>query len=140
MTTRLPRAFAGAVLGIIAFASSACVPGNGGASPTPATKTTAAPIERLDVLTRESSPPGYTLYIVSGLPSGCARFHSAEVTGRAGATITVVVLNTVPADPRTECTAIYGYHEANLDLGQDFTPGTTYTVNVNDKTTTFRAQ
>jgi hypothetical protein len=29
-------------------------------------------------------------------------------------------------------------YELHLDLGRDFTPGTTYTVHVNDKTTTFK--
>lgn len=99
-----------------------------------------APIDAMDILVRESFPPGYTAKITSGLPSGCARFHEAKITGRSGTTITISVTNTVPADPETICTDIYGYHETNLDLGQDFVSGQTYTVRVNDKTTTFRAQ
>lgn len=99
-----------------------------------------APIEAIDILVRESFPPGYTAKITSGLRSGCARFHEAKITGRSGTTITVSVTNTMPSDPKTSCTAIYGYHETNLDLGQDFVSGQTYTVRVNDKTTTFRAQ
>ena len=46
----------------------------------------------------------------------------------------------MPSDPKTICTGIYGYHETNLDLGQDFVSGRTYTVQVNDKEETFRAQ
>lgn len=99
-----------------------------------------APIESIDILVRESFPPGYTARIVSGLPSGCAKFHEARVTGRAGTTITIRVTNTVPANPETMCTDIYGFHESNVDLGQDFVPGRRYTVRVNDKETTFRAQ
>lgn len=99
-----------------------------------------APIEAIDILVRESAPPGYTAKITSGLPSGCARFHEATITGRSGATITISVTNTVPADPDTICTDIYGYHETNVDLGQDFVSGRTYTVRVNGTEETFRAQ
>ena len=42
--------------------------------------------------------------------------------------------------PNTVCTEIYGYLKTNLDLGQGFTSGQTYTVQVNDKTKTFTAQ
>ena len=48
--------------------------------------------------------------------------------------------NTLPTDPDVICSAIYGYYESNVDLGQDFTSGRTYTVKVNDNTTTFVAQ
>ncbi|MBE0609093.1 MAG: hypothetical protein IH609_06925 [Dehalococcoidia bacterium] len=99
-----------------------------------------APIEAIDILVRESFPPGYTAKITSGLPSGCARFHEAKISGRSGTTIAISVTNTMPSDPETICTDIYGYHETNLDLGQDFVSGQTYSVSVNDKTTTFRAQ
>jgi hypothetical protein len=99
-----------------------------------------APIEAIDILVRESFPPGYTAKITSGLPSGCARFHEATITGRSGTTITISVTNTMPSDPNTICTDIYGYHETNVDLGQDFVSGQTYTVRVNDKEETFRAQ
>ena len=99
-----------------------------------------APIEAIDILVRESFPPGYTAKITSGLPSGCAQFHEAKVTGRSGTTITISVTNTMPSDPKAICTDIYGYHETNLDLGQDFVSGQTYTVKVNDRKETFRAQ
>ena len=35
---------------------------------------------------------------------------------------------------------IYGSYELNVNLGSDFRSGTTYTVRVNDKSTTFVAQ
>lgn len=36
------------------------------------------------------------------------------------------------------CTMIYGTYELNIDLGRDVRPGVTYTVRVNDQTTTFK--
>jgi hypothetical protein len=36
------------------------------------------------------------------------------------------------------CTMIYGTYELTIDLGSSFTAGTTYTVRVNDTTTTFK--
>ncbi len=132
-----------ALLVLAALSTVACIPGKGdgsSATPIPETKIVDAPIEGIDILTRESFPPGYTAHITSGLPSGCARFHSARVTSRSGNTIDIEVKNTVPADRNTACTAIYGYVDTNLDLGTSFTSGQTYTVKVNDKTATFAAQ
>jgi len=99
-----------------------------------------APIDELDVLTLESFPPQYNVRILSGLPSGCARFHEASVTDRSGDVITIRVTNTTNADPDVACTAIYGTHESFVGLGSDFVSGRTYTVNVNGRSTTFIAQ
>ena len=100
--------------------------------------TVAAPIDGLDVRVMESNPPQYMLNVRAGLPSGCAKQDSHAVS-RVGGTITVAVLNSMPAgDP--PCTMIYGSYELNINLGTDFLPGSTYTVRVNDKATTFRAQ
>lgn len=127
-------------------AAAACSPRHRGSSPTPATTPNPAttivdaPIESIDILVRESFPPGYTAHIVSGLPSGCAKFNLAAVIERTGNHIAVKVTNTVPADPKTVCTAIYGYKETNLDLGTNFKSGETYTVDVNDKSKSFVAQ
>ena len=122
----------------------ACVPGGSGRSDQTATpaarKSVPAPIEKLEILVRESFPPGYTLHITSGLPGGCAQFEAATITGRSGNTITVSVTNTIPADDGVICTAIYGYKETNVDLGQEFVSGRTNTVQVNDEQTTFTAQ
>ena len=109
-------------------------------TPAYTTKIEDAPIDGLDVLTLEKFPPEYNLRILSGLPSGCALFDKAEESGRSGNTITVRVTNTMPDDPYTACTQIYGTKETFLSLGSDFTPGATYTVNVNDKTVEFTAQ
>ncbi|MGE0599748.1 MAG: hypothetical protein AB7J35_11245 [Dehalococcoidia bacterium] len=128
-----------ACLGLIAFATACSerdkTPGNDGDR-----KTVEAPIDGIDILVRESFPPGYTAHILSGLPSGCARFDAAKVVGRSGTTITIRVTNTIPTDTTIACTAIYGTHESNVDLGKDFISGTTYTVQVNDRTKTFVAQ
>lgn len=115
--------------------------GSNKATPSPDSRRVVdAPIEAIGILVRESAPPGYTARITSGLPSGCAKFHEAKVTGRSGNTISVSVTNTMPDDSLTACTAIYGYHETNLDLGQAFTSGQMYTVLVNAKSRTFTAQ
>jgi hypothetical protein len=97
--------------------------------------TVKAPIDGIDVLIRESNPPQVTLKVTAGLPSGCARQHSYRLT-RSGNTFNVTVLNSMPkGDPI--CTMIYGAYVLNIDLGGGFTPGTTYTVNVNDEVETF---
>ena len=85
---------------------------------------------------RESAPPQVSLKITAGLPSGCAQAHSHQLT-RSGNTITVTVSNSMPTG-QPICTMIYGFYELTVDLGSDFAPGTTYTVQVNDKTTTFK--
>ncbi len=99
-----------------------------------------SPIDELEILMRESFPVQYAVAITSGLPSGCAIFDRAEVTGREGTSITIRVTHTMPADPNVACTMIYGMHESTVELGTDFVSGTEYTVKVNDKETTFTAQ
>ena len=129
-----------ALLAILAVLATACSPRTPSGSSNGDREVVPAPIDGLEILIRESFPPGYTLKITSGLPSGCAKFHGARIAGRSGDEITVTVTNTIPTDDNIACTAIYGMHETNLDLGQDFVSGRTYTVKVNDKQTTFRAQ
>jgi len=124
-----------AVLAVGAYAMA-----RGGAIvPAPdARQTLPAPIDGLDVVVLESSPPQYRLVVKAGLPSGCAQRHSHAVS-RAGETITVAVLNSLPAG-NPACTMIYGMYELNVDLGSDFRSGVTYTVRVNEAVTTFTAQ
>lgn len=114
------------------------VGGSPGAAAPDGRRTVAAPIDGLDVRVLESAPPQYMLNVRAGLPSGCAKQHSHGVT-RAGDAITVTVLNSMPSG-NPICTMIYGSYELNINLGSDFVPGRTYTVRVNDKATTFRAQ
>jgi hypothetical protein len=119
------------LIGAVAFAS-----GRGDLIPIPGRQTVPAPIDDVQVVIRDSNPPQVTLNVKAGLPSGCAQRESHSVS-RAGDTFTVRVLNSMPTG-NVACTMIYGTYELNLDLGRDFRAGRTYTVNVNDKTTTFK--
>lgn len=118
-------------IGAVAFAF-----GRGDLNPAPGRQTVPAPIDDIQVVTRESNPPQVTLNVKAGLPSGCAQRDSHSVS-RSGDTFTVRVLNSMPTG-NVACTMIYGTYELNIDLGRDFRAGGTYTVNVNDKTTTFK--
>lgn len=107
------------------------------ARPTDSQRTTVpAPIDGLEVVIRESAPPQVSLKITAGLPSGCAQAHSHQLT-RSGSWITVTVLNSMPKGDQA-CTMIYGSYELTVDLGGEFELGTTYTVQVNDKATSFK--
>jgi hypothetical protein len=97
-----------------------------------------APIDGLDVHILESNPPQYVLSVRAGLPSGCAEKNRHELE-RAAERVTVTVLNWLPTGS-PPCTMIYGSYELNINLGSDFRPGTTYSVTVNQKKTTFVAQ
>jgi len=104
----------------------------------PGTRAVAAPIDALEVRTLESFPPRYVLNIKAGLPSGCAKKYTSSVE-RNGNTFKVTVLNTIPTG-QVFCTMIYGLYELNLTLAGPFVSGQTYTVEANDKKTTFKAQ
>ena len=97
-----------------------------------------APIDGVDVRVLESNPPQYMLNVRAGLPGGCAQRNRHEIQ-RAADAINVTVLNWMPTG-NPPCTMIYGTYELNINLGSDFQRGTTYTVSVNDKRTTFAAQ
>ncbi|HKW78881.1 MAG TPA: hypothetical protein VJQ09_07250 [Candidatus Limnocylindria bacterium] len=136
---RLPLVLAVAGLGIlVAIAAILYASAQESAPATPpGLRQVPAPIDRLDVVVRDSQPPQVTLKVTAGLPSGCAKRDSYSVK-RSGDAITVSVLNTMPTgDPI--CTMIYGTYDLTIDLGTEFRAGTTYTVRVNEKTTTFRA-
>ncbi|MCH8825828.1 MAG: hypothetical protein IIB16_02635 [Chloroflexi bacterium] len=100
-----------------------------------------APIESVEINIAESFPPQYFVAIKSGLPSGCAEFRGYDVS-REGNTVNIEVTNLEPAPGQLiACTAIYGYHDTNINLGSDFTGGETYSVVVNGLVTeTFVAQ
>jgi hypothetical protein len=88
-----------------------------------------APIDELDVRVAESFPPQYFLYLLAGLPSGCAEQYIHSVA-RSGNEVEVEVLNSIP-DGTPLCTAIYGQYELNINMGSDFVSGQEYTVSVN---------
>lgn len=93
-----------------------------------------APIHEVEVSIMKSNPPQIGVYIKGGLRDGCTTFHDIEIA-REGSTVNIKVTTQHPKD--TVCPAIYGFFEKYLNLGSDFTIGTTYTLNVNDYTTTF---
>jgi hypothetical protein len=80
------------------------------------TVVTPAPIESVEVV--EDYPGHFSLIVVSGLPSGCARFDSASVKQTGELELTLKVLNRVPApDQMIACTEIYGFAKNTVKLG-----------------------
>ena len=96
-----------------------------------------APIHEVRVNMAESFPPQVFVYIKGGLADGCTTFHQLT-TERDENTINIKVTTQRPKD--AVCIQVYGYFEKNVALGSDFTSGETYTINVNDKTTSFVMQ
>jgi inhibitor of cysteine peptidase len=96
-----------------------------------------APIHEVSVSIAESFPPQVMVYFKGGLPSGCTSFNGLKVE-RSGNTININV--TIQRPKNAICTQIYGYFEQNVNLGSDFVSGQTYTINVNDWTTSFVMQ
>jgi len=96
-----------------------------------------APIHDINLWADESLLPRYSLYVVSGEPSGCDHFDSYNVT-RDGNTIRVEVFNLRFLGG--VCACVYSYVEHTIPLGRCFIPGMTYTVVVNNVTETFVAQ
>jgi hypothetical protein len=107
--------------------------------PDPATVAVPAPIDRVGVQVMESYPPQYNLVVASGLPNSCVSFGGYSLS-REGFVIKVEVTNFEPATLVTPCDEVYGLVETAIPLGSDVVPGETYTVVVNDVTTTFVAQ
>jgi inhibitor of cysteine peptidase len=93
-----------------------------------------APIHEVRVAIAESYPPQVIVYIQGGLSDGCTTFHELK-TERSGNTVNILV--TTQRSKDAVCTQVYGYFEQNVNLGSDFVSGQTYTVRVNDKTTSF---
>ena len=94
-----------------------------------------APIHEVEVYFMESFPVQVGVRIQGGLSDGCTTFRDAVVT-RGDNTVNIEVTVQHPKD--VYCTAIYTYFEKYLNLGSDFTAGATYTLEVNDYTTTFK--
>jgi hypothetical protein len=97
-----------------------------------------APILSAEIMVAESFPVQYFLEVESELRNGCVEFEGYEVQ-REGKTITVTVTNLVPADQLMACTLEYRTETSSIRLGSasDFDPATTYSVLVNDVTTSF---
>ncbi len=93
-----------------------------------------APIHEVQVNIAESFPEQIFVYIKGGLVDSCTTFHEL-ITERSGSTINIKVTTERPKD--AICALVYGYFEKNVALGSDFTRGESYTVNVNNMTTSF---
>ena len=99
-----------------------------------------APIVRVALRVADSSPAQYFADVTSALPDGCAKFARFAVR-REGSTVFVDVFNTAPSNrEQIACTMIYGERDSAVPLGSDFTPGATYTLEVNGATQTFVAR
>lgn len=88
-----------------------------------------APIEEVRVNIAESYPVQVFVYIKGGLADSCTTLYEVK-TERSGNTINIEVTTQRPKD--AICAEVYTTFEENVALGSDFTPGQTYTVNVND--------
>jgi hypothetical protein len=93
-----------------------------------------APIHELSVTFAKSLPPQVIVYIKGGLADSCTAFHELK-TERSGNMVTITVTVQRPRD--AICAEVYGFFERYENLGSEFTPGENYTVNVNDKSTSF---
>ena len=93
-----------------------------------------APIHAVDIFFMESFPVQIGVRITGGLRDGCTTFHDAVVI-RTGNTINITV--TVQKPQGVFCPAVYTFFEKNLNLGSDYKTGTSYTVKVNDYTSSF---
>jgi len=105
--------------------------------PEPGLEIRRAPIHEVRVNIAESYPQQVFVYIKGGLADSCTTFYELT-TKRSGNTINIEV--TIKRPKNSICAQVYGYFEKNENLGIDFTSGETYTINVNDKTTTFVMQ
>jgi hypothetical protein len=93
-----------------------------------------APIDEVRVYTMKSNPAQIGVYIKGGLSDGCTTFHDIEIA-REGNNVNIKV--TVQRPRGVDCPAIYTWFEKDINLGTDFAFGTTYTLKVNDYSTTF---
>ncbi|MCX7912148.1 MAG: hypothetical protein N2506_04220 [Dehalococcoidales bacterium] len=93
-----------------------------------------APIHEVNVSLLMSNPPQVSVFIRGGLRDGGTRFHGIEVS-RQGTVIDIAVTTMCPKEGFFP--AVYGYFEKEINLGSEFSPGITYTLRVNDYTTTF---
>jgi hypothetical protein len=93
-----------------------------------------APIEDLTIMMLTSDPPQVQVYFKGGLADSCTTFNDLKVE-RSVSTFKITVTVRRPGD--AVCAQVYSTFEKYENLGSDFAPGETYTVYVNDKTTSF---
>ena len=96
-----------------------------------------APIRKVLISSDELSPPEYSVHVEWGEPYVCDHLDRIEVTRTGNTTVTVKILN------RRSCTGYpneYSYNWKIISIGDDFVPGITYTVEVNDVINNFTAE
>ena len=93
-----------------------------------------APIEEISAMMLMSDPPQIEVYIKGGLADTCTTFHELK-TERSVNIFKITVTVQRPRD--AVCAEVYSYFEKCENLGSDFISGETYTIHVNDKTTSF---
>ena len=93
-----------------------------------------APIEDITIMMLTSDPPQVQVYIEGGLADSCTTFHDLKME-RSVSTFKITVTVRRPRD--AVCAQVYTTFEKYENLGSDFVPGETYTVHVNDQTTSF---
>jgi len=95
-----------------------------------------SPIESVDI------DGNYTLTVVSRLPMGssCSRFNGFLIDRRFFDRIEVTVTHMEVAENNVLFTCDLPVVVTEIPLGEDFEAGNTYTVFVNDESTTFTAR
>jgi hypothetical protein len=93
-----------------------------------------APIHAVTVAILKSNPPQIGVNLQGGLRDGGTTFSDLQIS-REGDTIRITV--TVQRPREGVFPAIYTYFEKYVNLGSQFTVGQTYTLKVNDYTTSF---
>ena len=93
-----------------------------------------APIESITIMMLTSDPPQVQVYLKGGLADSCTTFNDLNVE-RSVSTFKITVTVRRPSD--AVCAQVYNTFEKYENLGSDFVPGETYTVHVNDQTTSF---
>jgi len=96
-----------------------------------------APIHDIQVNIAESYPPQVFVRIKVGLKDECTTLHDITAEQK-GNTINIKVTTERPRG--ATCAQVYHYFDEALNLGSDFTSGETYTIKVNDKSTSFKMQ
>ena len=95
-----------------------------------------ATIQDIRVEIADTHPPQVMAYIVAEIPDACTEFHDLKTERSDNSTINIDL--TVKHTPGKSCKRTEGsILMQNVNLGSDFVSSQTYTINVNDKMTTF---
>ena len=98
-----------------------------------------APIERVEVLIRESFPPQYVFEVTSGLPNACFEFSRISHE-QLGDVFEIEVTNTRPAAQDIACAEIYRTVTNSVVITEVLEAGREFTVRAGDKEANFTGQ